>query len=679
MIATFALAILGQTPATFSADEIIQRLEQAITLRTEPTRLANALDQIGAQVGVRFQCDSALQPAVVVVGVRSKPAKEVLKHLVDGIGASSYIYAGTMHVGMKVPTDEQIEKQRAAEIKAIDSAIESRAKQLKIDEPLDSTMAPRAASQMLVALQAPSGEYRFPYQMFSQVAAQSPAMRASAGLLRAVGGENIRLEDEKPKVITLKSLSEERKKAAMEVLERLYEEQGPWADAFSQVLKVSSNSQNFYWTDELLTRSVSIKDSKPNDFRLSIASMPWGRSATIQIMSGGEILFEFVDSLPRRRVYTNPGGEVFPPTNARHIQVQLGEKVLQVESMRKLAQGNQPVEYDWNLMRQIADPNRNEPISFTRAQAMAQVAEKLDLNLVSYLGDGILNYLVHYQYTDSPSVTGDQILSLSSYGVVSGLRKKGDWLIGYCSNPEQYLATQSNRPALGRFLSLALKPGALTFDQFLNARKDLGPQPFQLAYQLARFVRPGFDSLNPVNVETLDLMAILRPGQLNQARTIGISIASLSPELSTMLRRFVGFQRRRNSIVPDDSIDAPPTLDDFRKATLFLDQTSKIGTLALQNPISQGQPTNRLMYSMYSHFNFQDFEQFRRYSTPAQIAQTFQNRLVWPARMDTYMFRIEIQRKRTQAFGTSQYITDVTLPPLTPTQGVELVQRYFGW
>lgn len=679
MIAILALAVLGQTPTTLSSEEIMQRLELPVTLRTDPTRLANALDQIGAQVGVRFQCDAALQPAVVVVGVRGKPAKEILKHLVDGIGAGSYVYAGTLHVGMRVPTDEQIEKQREAEIRAINASIESRAKQLKIDEALDPTIAPRTASQMLVALQAPFGEYRLPYQTFYQASAQAPSMRATVGLMRAVGGENLRLDDEKSKVITLKNLAEDRKRAASEALDKLYEEQGPWADAFSQVMKLSANNPNSYMSDDLLTRSVSIKGSKPNDFRLIIAAMPWGRSATMQILSGGDVLFESVESLPRQRVYTNPGGESFHPSRAREIKVELGERVAKVETLRRMSQGNKAVEYDWNLLKLVADPNRHEPISFTRAQPMADVAEKLNLNLVTYLGDGLINHLAYYQYNDSSTtVTGEQVLSLSSYGAISGLRKKDDWLIGYCSNPEQYLSTQASRPALGRFLNLALKPGALSFDQFLNARKELGNHQFQIAYQLARFIRPGFDSLNPVNLETLDMMAMMRPGQLNQARTSGITIASLPPELETKLRQFMGFQRRRNIHIPDDSIDAPPTLDEIRKARLFLDQTSKVGTLTWQQPPQDTVNTGRLLYSTYTHFNFQDIENYRRYTSAAQVAQTFHNRLVWPARMDTYMFRIELQRRRTQAFGTSQYITDITQPPLTPNQGAELVQRYLG-
>lgn len=674
MIAFLAAVIVSQAPQTMSAEEIWQRLEAPISIKTEPTRLANALDQVGGMVGIRIRCDAALEPAVVVVGVKNKPAKEVLKHLMDGIGAGSFVQSGTLHVGMRIASPEQTEKQRELEIKALQSAIDGRAKTLKIDEPIDPQIAPRAAAQATMSFQSANGDYRAPYQSMYNAASQAPCVRANAGLMRAVGGEALRLENDKTKTISLKSLDEKGYQEALNVFRKLETEQGPWSDAFSQVLKLASKSENYYIAEELLSRSISIKGNKPDDFRMIVSSQPWGRAVTTQILSGGEVLFEAVESMPRQRIYTDPGGEYFNHQKASSVRVDLAEKVIRVEAYRKQAPDNKPKEFDWSLIRLIADPWRNEPISFTRAQPMADVAQKLDLNLVTYLGDGLITQLAYQYYNDTPTtVSGDQVLSLAGYGTISGLRKKGDWLIGYCSNPEQYLSSQVDRPALGRFLNLAMRPGALTFDQFLAARKAMGAQQINMARHLARLVRPGFDSLNPVNIETLDLFAMLRPGQLSQARSTGIPIATLPPELESKLRQFIGYQRRRAQ-VPDDSIDAPPTFDDIRKSRLFLDQTSKNGILFLDGQ----QGLTRLMFTNYSYFNFQDFDNFRGYSSAQQVAQNFNNRLSWPARMDTLMFRIEVKRKRTQAFGTSQYIVDVTQNPLSPIQAGQLVERYFA-
>lgn len=673
MIAFLAAVIVSQAPQTMSAEEIWRRLEAPISIRTDPTRLANALDQIAGMVGVRIRCDAALEPAVVVVGVRNKPAKEIVKHLLDGIGAGSFVQGGTLHVGMKVASQEQTQKQRELELKALQSAIDGRAKTLKIDEPIDPQIAPRAAAQATMSFQSANGEYRAPYQSMYNAASQAPSVRANAGLMRVVGAEALRLENDKSKTITLKSLDDKGYQEALGVFRKLETEQGPWADAFSQVHKLAAKSENYYIAEDLLSRSVSIKGSEPDNFRMIVSSQPWGRAVTIQILSGGEVLFESVESLPRQRFYTDPGGEYFNNQKASSSKVDLAEKVVRVEAYRKQSQDNKPKELDWNLMRLLVDPWRNEPISFTRAQPMADVAQKLDLNLVTYLGDGLITQLAYQFYNDNPTtISGDQVLSLAGYGTISGLRKKGDWLIGYCSNPEQYLSTQLDRPALGRFLNLALRPGALRFEQFLAARKEMGSQPLNTARQLARLVRPGFDSLNPVNIETLDLFAMLRPGQLSQARTVGIPIATLPPELESKLRQFIGYQRRRSQ-VPDDSIDAPPTFDDIRKSRLFLDQSSKNGILYLDGQ----QGLSRLMFTNYSYFNFQDFENFRGYSSAQQVAQNFNNRLSWPARMDTLMFRIEVKRKRTQAFGTSQYIVDVTQNPLSAMQAGQLVERYF--
>lgn len=673
MNAFLAALIVSQAPQTMSAEEIWQRLEAPISIRTDPTRLANALDQIGGMTGVRIRCDAALQPAIVVVGVRNKPAKEVVKHLLDGVGAGTFVQAGTLHIGMKVLSQEQSEKQRELEIKALQSAIDGRAKSLKIDEPIDPHIAPRAAAQAALSFQTGNAGYRAPYQSMYAASSQAPCVRANAGLMRAIGAELIRPDSDKPKTITLKSLGEAAQLEALRVFKQLESEQQPWADAFNQIHRLASKSENYYVAEELLSRSISIKGTPPDNFRMIISSQPWGRAVTTQILSGGEILFETSDSLPRQRVYTDPGGEHFPPQKASSIKVELSEKVVRLEAYRKQSPDGKPKEFDWNLVRLVADPWRNEPLSFTRAQPIADVASKLDLNIVTYLGDHLVNQLAYQYYNDTPTaVPGDQVLSLATYGVTSGLRKKGDWLIGYCSNPEQYLSTQIDRPALGRFLNLAIRPGALTFDQFLAARKEMGSTQLMTARQIARFIRPGFDSLNPVNIETLDLFAMLRPNQLSQARTAGIPVATLPPELESKLRQFIGYQRRRSNL-PDDSIDAPPTLDDVRKSRLFLDQTSRNGILYLDGQTGLTRP----MFTTYSYFNFQPFENYRGYSSAQQVAQNFTNRLSWPARMDTLMFRIEIKRKRTQAFGTSQYSVDVTQNPLSPLQAGQLVERYF--
>lgn len=674
MIAFLAGVVLSQVPSTMSAEEIWQRLEAPVSLRTDPTRLSNALDQIGGMVGVRIRCDAALQPAIVVVGVRGKPAKEIVQHLVNGIGATTFVQTGVLHIGMKQQTDEQTEKQKELEIKAIDSSLEARAKSMKIDDPIDPTIAPRVAGQAMMGFQIMNGGNRYFNSSFYNSAAQSPSQRATVGILRALGGTYLRPENDKPKVITMKSVTEKESGPIREVLAKLETEQEPWAAAFTEVQRIAEKSEQYYIAEDLLARSISIKGSKPDNFRISITTQPWGRQLSVQILSGGEVLFETYESLPRQRVYTEPVGTHFNVAGAKDVRVDLDPKVTRLEQYRLPTNDNKPREYDWNLMKMVADTWRNEPISFTRAQPMADVALKLNLNLVTYLSDGLVTQLAYNYYSDTPkTLPGDQVLSLTGYSGVGQLRKKDDWLLGYSGNPEQYLSNQIDRPALGRFLSQAIKPGALSFEQFLAARKEMGNNQLNLARQLARFLRPGFDSLNPVNLEALDMIAMLRPGQLSQARSSGILISSLPPELEQKMRMFVGYQRRR-SAVPDDSIDAPPTMNEIRQSKLFLEQSSKQGVIFLEGQTSMP----RSMYVNYAYYNFQDFESFRNYTTVQQVLQRFANRASWACRQDTYMFRIEVKRKRSQAFGTTQYVTDVAQNPLTMAQAGDLVQRYFA-
>lgn len=673
MFSLLAGIVLTQAPTAMSAEEIWQRLEAPISLRTDPTRLATAIDQIASMVGIRIRCDAALQPAVVVIGVRDKPAKEILTHLMDGIGAASFVQNGVLHISMRVATSEHVEKQRDFEIKAIAQSLENRAKQIKLDDPLDLSLAARAAAQIVQLFQTNQYNFGFATQFIQNAANQSPATRSAAKILKSLGPELLRVEGEKPKTLTLKSVSEEKAKNAREALETLEKEQAPWSDTFKTALNLAAKSENAYIAEELLSRCIPIKGNKPDNFNVLITPQPWGNLVNVQIMSGGEILFEVQDYFPRQRTYANISGEVFPVQTAKTVTVPLAERVIRLENYRRMTD-NKPKAFDWELMRKVCDPWRNEPISFTRAQPMADVALKLNLNLITYLGDSLVNQLAYPYHQDSPKeVTGDQVLALSSYGATSGLRKKGDWIVGYCTDPEQYLANQIDRPAFGRFLSLAHRPGALTFEQFLRAKKELGTNQLNMARQLARIVRPGFDSLNPVNIEMLEVFGMLAPSQLNQARTSGITLSSLPIAAETKLRQFIGYQRRRAANPLDDSIDALPTVNEIRQAKIFLDQTSQYGIVTVD--ASPGQSAQ--MYLPYTYYRFQDFDMFKNYSSMQQVAQTLNNKLMWSGRKDTLMFRFEIKRRRSQQFGTIQYVTDVSQNPLSISQAGDLIQRYF--
>lgn len=675
MIGILAFVVVSQAQPVMTAEEINRRLEAPISYRTDPVRLPVALDEIGSLVGVRIRCETELQPAVVVVGFKNRPAKEAVQHLLNGIGAGSFVYNGTLHVGMRVVTEQQAAKQKELEIKAIQSALENRVKQMKIDEPLDANLPARTAAQVQLILQTTAGgEYRAPNYNLYGTARQAPAYRAGVGILNAVGAELLQTTDDRTKIITARDLTPEQITQVQARLRQLEKEQAVWSEPFSVVYKMLSNAQMSGYVDEdLLAKSVSLKGSKPDTFQIVVVPSAWGRSVMVEISAGGETLFEVHESLPRQRVYTDPGGEHFPMQTANSVLVPLSEKVQRLEATRVRDKENKAAPYDWKLMKQISDPWRNEPISYTRAQPMADVMLKLNHNFATYLGDSLLHQLM-YNYHGDPvkEVRGDQVLSFATYGATSGLRKKGDWVIGYCSNPEAYLESQVNRVALGKFLNLALKPGALTFDQFIAARKEMGANQLNTARQLARLVRPGFDSLNPVNMDLLEVVSKMRPGMLNQMQSSGVPLSSLPQDMQKRLMQYVGYMRRTNyGGYPTDSIDAPPTLQELKAARVFVDRTSVNGLISME-----GSDRALKSFTMYAYYQFQAASNFRNFTSAAQLNSNFANRATWVARIDTLQFRMEIQRKRTQMFGTSQYITDISVPPLSSQQLVEAVQRF---
>ena len=672
MLSLLASVVIGQAAPQLTVEQVQERLEMPVTLRLDPVRLPVALDEVGRAVGVRIRCESELQPAVVVLGVKGKPAKEVVQHLVAGIGAGSAIINGTLVVGMGITTPQETAKQRARQLQAIKSAIEARAKQLQIDEPLDIQPAIRTAALLIASMQAADGSVRPPYQLAVETSQKSPIHRAMIGLMRVIGAENLRPEDDRPIVITMRNLEPERVRRAQEVLNKFIDEQTAWSKVFDTAMKVAVNTgDGFAW--DLLNKAISIQDAKPDGFSITVTNTNWGRTVVAVIRSGSEELFAVGETLPRDRVYTNPGGEHFSPSKASGIKVSLGELPKRLLDLRQAIQLGTQIRYDVPLMKRIADPYRNEPLALTVVQPAADVASKLDLNIVAFLGDSLLNSVIYgFVNVENGFISGEHVLSLAG-NMGGGLRKRGDWLLGYSSNPEAYLENQIDRIALGKFMGLALKPGALSFEQFLAARKEMSINQLQFARQFARIVRPGFDSLNPISIEMLEVFGALKPGQVTQAEAGGIPFANLSPELQNKFRGFISHQRRRQRTANDDSIDAPPTLQEILASRIFLARTSKYGMLALN-----GAELKSGNYNPYVNYSFQDFDRYRGSQSLDQILPQLKDQPVWLARLDTIGFTFDIKRRRPQGFSTAQYVTDVTTSPLTTAQIGQAISRYFG-
>jgi hypothetical protein len=671
MLSLLACFAIGQVPTQLTVDEVRQRLEYPVTYKSDPIRLPVALDEVGRMVGVRIRCESELQPAVVVVGVKNKPAKEVVQHLVSGVGAGSAIINGTLVVGMGITTSTETARQKERQLQAIKNTLDARAKQLKVDEPVDLQAATRTAALIVPALQVTDGSVRPPYQLVQETSQKAPVHRAVVELLRVVGPGGLRPEDDRPLVVSMRELDPERARKAQAVLDKFAREQSPWAKAFEQVMKLAANSgEGYYW--DLLNKSISVDETKPDNFRITVTNTSWGRTVMAEIRAGSEELFSVGETLPRERIYTNPGGEYFPYTKAAGIKVSLGELATHLFELRRAASGGKQVPYEANLMKKIADPFRNEPLALTLAQPAAEVADRLGLNIVAFVGDSLLNSVVYGNYNlQDNQVPGEQVLSL--VGNMGGtLRKRGDWLLGYCANPEAYLENQIDRVALGKFLGKALKPGALTFDQFLAARKEMSLGQLAFARQFARIVRPGFDSLNPVSIEMLELFQSLKPGQMTQAENGGIPFANLAPDIQIKFRGYISHQRRRQRFQPDDSIDAPPTQQEILSSRVFLVRSSRYGVLTLQ-----GADLKRSTYNPYVNYSFHDFNRYRGIRNLDDVMAQFRGQAAWQARMDTMGFTVDITRRRPQGFTTSQYITDITTTPLSEAQVAQAIARYF--
>jgi hypothetical protein len=674
MLAILAASLLGFTGQKTSPEEIQKRLEMPVRISLEPVRLPVALAEIGGQVGVQVRCQPLLQKAIVVIQCDGKPAKELIQWLADEIGAGTTIKDGTLHFGLVDLTEEQASQIQDRDLASVKATLERNLKANKADEPLEPGYAQRLASVCITNLQHDQDEFRRGSMLPYTSTNRTPAYRAAFALLSALGPEILCTESGNH-TIDLSSLSNqpEKREQARQILARLNEEQRVWSDAFKPVFKLAGQNPYNGVSIDLLQNSVDISKTPINGFTCRINTLGSGRAVFLDFTSGSETIFDHSSYLPRFRFRKNLVGTPFLPSRGAGIKVELPVRVTAVDRLLRNPREAKFLNSDLSTIRSFADCWKNEPLSFTPVAAVPKLAEKLKLNFAIYLSDSLLFQLLQPIDSDTNTeISGDSLLSLILYGAqVSNLRQRDDWIFNGVGSPDEYLAAQLDRNALGQLLSTALRPGALTTNQAIALVKD-NPGLLNLGWMYSRIVRPGFDYLNPINTELLSLIAELTPSQFRGAETSGIPYMSLPKVMQQRVQRLLGYQRRWTRKVTDDE-GAPPTLTQVQGSRIFMARTSQVGVLL--GDINNDQTVNET--NRYSQYLFSDFE-FLRGQDPDSAVRQLLARPCWNARLEMTTFKIAIPRKPPIGFSTSHFATDVSLPPLTPRQLANSIEEYFS-
>lgn len=671
-IALLAVTVLSQQ-APLTADEIKERLDRPVTLQTDPARLPVVLDQLGSLVGVHIRSEALLNRAIVVVSVRNKPAKEVFARLVNGIGAGSMIQNGEIIVGMEVATPEEAAKLEAEYAQSLKGWSNALYKNRGCDDPIDQKALDRAAAQGLLDIQSSQqGTWRSFNQVIFQVLAKTPSARFGARLFKIVGPELLAENpDEESLYLSMRDLSEAKQGEVLKALGLLRQEQDSWAKTFAQLKALAVKTENY----RLQPQIAEIEPMDPaalTGFKLSISRKD--RSALVEVMSGNTPVLEFREYIPSKRQRgLRIEGERFDFYKAPTFTVPIGERPARYVAFLRPAP-ERLSQNDPELRRLLADPWKNEPLSFSGVQPLSQVAEKLGLNLVAFLSDQIL-YMLTYAQQPGKEVSNREVLSYVSFGGDRvELRKKDDWLVNGCYDPESYLRRQLDRAALGKFLSRAYKPGCLTFAEFCDARQALGRQHFQVAGTLAEIIQPGFQSLNNFAL-LMDFYSELNLAQRNQLAGGGIPIASLSPTARNAVMgigmSFGGYRRPGD---PEGLFTDPPTKTEMMRAKIVLRSRQSAGLLSRYN--DNGDPN---FYARYTTYAFQSLDDFQ--GQPARAIEIL-NALPSPftrlCHRTERILSVDIPRKQGVKVAVYEFDADLTQASVPRERLLQPIIQYLG-
>jgi len=624
---------------------------------TDPERLTVALDDLGSRVGVRIRCEADMNRAVVIVEAQNKPAREVFQKILDGIGAGSIIQGGTIYVGMGVASPAEKEKLQKQYVQTLKYTFENLCKRVETDKPLDDKELQNCAAFALASFNRdPQFGGIQVHPSVYQIAGKTPIQRFCARLLQVVGPERFaEAPDTGVSYVTMKELPDDVQQKVLQVLETLRTEQDTWATAFAAVRKKALAVGATWLPIQITSDAEPIEKVQLTGFRAIVR--PDTHSVVIEALSGNEAMAEGQEYLPARNSrYINQSGQSFNASAADGFTVPYSDQIARLTDMIAYGDGK-PKPIDHDVLKLLASPWKNDPLSFCRSQPAGLVAQKLGLNLVAYLGDQVL-YNTLYLNAGLKEAKGSEVLNYLRYGgYTSGLWKKDDWLLVPCYDPESYLRHQMDRSYLDKFLSRVYQPGCMSLDEYCDHRKGIGRESFGMANMLAQLIQPGFDSLNPFG-GVADLWMELSPAQKGQMSNGGIAISSLPNKLfgyvNNLAQAYGGY---RYPGEPEGLYTDPPTKQEVKKARLAIATKTTIGLLTRYND------NNEETYQRWANYAFTDLANWANVRTDINsVINSIPSQRARICHATTIGFVINVPRKQGAQVLATQYDADVSIP-----------------
>lgn len=515
-----------------------QDLAQSIDYSTPPARVARILPALTEKTGIAFTASLPAKDDVLVIRVKDQPVSKLMEAIAEAT-SSTWQKEGK---GYRLVENKELKAIEMKEEWQSEVALWKK----RIDEAMKGWPARAAASpeDLVREIKRYSGlnlgstaeDTHLKQRMVYGLRSRFPYGGLCARLVSALGPEwlasapfGVTLYSNRPTV-------EEKKLPAVAdaLLARAEDDQA----AFSQALRSASLAPEVTAASELwpeIQRNSNFKG--PVRYLITLSIMQ--NYCEIQVLvndAGNNFIASDSMTIGLAEAPTEVQSEEGKDDGVIHFTPRFLDYYAAVSKYMSSAELVLPA----HIEKELADPERVDPVAFTAADGFPSFAEQAGLNLVVRVGDIVnagLWRLTQPLLAGEKTVSRDAFVSFYRKDLKMRWREGGGWLIAKPERPHQDRRERIDRPSLGRLFEKARRQGFVSLDDVgaYCAEQPFGMPAFMGLNQLAFFLKAtpsGMYGLYPL----LRLYGSLSAQQKAALWSGGISYAGFSDSQKAMAK-----------------------------------------------------------------------------------------------------------------------------------------------
>lgn len=436
-------------------------LTQKVTFTIRAAPAKRVIQEIADKTGVSMLVSSQTADNVLAIKVKDVTLQQLMDKIAETLHGDWTKEQAGYRLGRAPEKAEKDRKDELAQtVAAFKATIDEKLKKAGPMKPFDQSTA-RLLAEKLANLNKEPDDSNTKYRLLEATGKEGPAGRAMRRLLESLDPATVANTPENMRVVYSNLPTKSQRPLPLlggTVLKGFTQEQNLWTDVVKAIPTEANQSRS--GNDPLWNRIAVTETPK---ILLAIVKQPFGIGADLELIfakPNGQVI-------ARAREQLTPDMEQFQQemtkSSANSTPVELtplSKKLLKkMQSFQRARDPNdQP---DPELLKALAEPEKNDPLSFATTDALFAMADEKAENVVAYVPD--VMFAVNLPFGDGQQLTTSQIRSVMKILHVQADEENG-WMEIMPMNPTLNRTLYLDRNVLGTFLRSIQKEGRASLD-----------------------------------------------------------------------------------------------------------------------------------------------------------------------------------------------------------------------